>query len=53
MSCAWPRSQVNLGGVFHPTSDLNDHIVIERRKMVLSRDGDKMTGQVATAGRRR
>lgn len=52
MSCAWPRFQVNLRGVFDPGRDLNDRMVIERLKMVLNGDWDKMIAQVATGGRR-
>lgn len=39
MSCARPLFQVNLRGVFDHAKDLNDHLVIERRSMVLNRDG--------------
>lgn len=42
MSRAWPQFQVNLRGVFDPTRDLKDHMVIEGQKMVLNTDGDKM-----------
>lgn len=37
MSWAWPLFQVNLRGVFDHGGDLNDHLVIERRKWDLNR----------------